>query len=431
MGFRTRNLLLSAGLLLSSPLFAQSGSANNNSDRNDMEALRRWLQDKRMVSVKELGGDLSLSCEVRTEFQDSSEIYNGEELRSDNNGKPPRAWDVEVNIMIDYRTDFTWSNIKLEFDNDMGTFGGTDNKLKLERAYIGGRLISSDTLTLDAELGRRYLSVYDSKLQYASRFDGLLLRLSKAFENIGDFYFTPGVIIVSDKFDHYAYVAELGALQIANTGLYLKYSTVYWYKNISKLLPNRYRYCVAQLLPYYQFYPEWFNKRLIKVYAAGLCNMMAQRLRLPQADPADPAKVLLVDGKPVWKYHSRQNLGWYVGLAMGTVKKAGDWALETTFQWLQAQAVPNWDAGGIGRGNSNRAGLFLLNEDKPVTVDNLTNVKNAVGNGNFYGFEADALYAFTNNLTMEQNIKLSWTLDKDIGPNINYRQWEVEFIYAF
>ncbi len=431
MGFRIRNLLLSAGLLLSSPLLAQSGAASHNPDRNDMEALRRWLQDKRMVSVKELGGDLSLSCEVRTEFQDTSEIYNGKELRSNIDGKPPRAWDVEVNIMIDYRTDFTWSNIKLEFDNDMGTFNGTDNKVRLERAYIGGRLISSDTLTLDAELGRRNLSVYDSKLQFGSRFDGLLLRLSQAFENVGDFYFTPGVIVVNDKFDHYAYVAELGALQIANTGFYLKYSTIYWYKNTSHLLPNRYRYCVAQLLPYYQFYPEWFNKRLIKIYGAGLCNMMAQRLRLPQADPADPSKVLLVDGKPVWKYYSRQNLGWYVGVAMGTVKKAGDWALEATFQWLQAQAVPNWDAAGIGRGNSGRAGLFLLNEDKPASLDNLTTVNNAVGNGNYYGFEADALYAFTSNLTMEQNIKLSWTLDKDIGPSINYRQWEIEFIYAF
>ena len=396
-----------------------------------MEALRRWLQDKRMVSIKELGGDLSLSCEVRTEFQDTSEIYNGDELRKNIDGKPPRAWDVEVNIMIDYRTDRTWANIKLEFDNDMGTMNGTDSKIKLERAYAGGRLIAGDTFTLDAEVGRRYLSVYDSKLQYGSRFDGLLLRFSKAFENVGDFYGTPGVVIVNDRFDHYAYVAEIGALQIANTGLSLKYSNIYWYKDTNRLLPNRFRYCVAQFQPFYQFYPEWFKKRLIKIYAAGLYNMMAQRLRLPMADPADPAKILVVDGRPVWKYFSRQNFGWYAGVALGTIKRAGDWAIEADFQWLQAQAVPDFDATGIGRGNSNRAGLFLLNQDKAPDLANLTNVNNAVGNGNFYGFEIDALYAFTNNLTMEQNIKLSWTLDREIGPDINYRQWEIEFIYAF
>lgn len=431
MSFSTRKFLFSAALLLSSPLFAQSGSAARNSDRDDMEALRRWLQDKRMVTVKELGGDLSLSCEVRTEFQDSSEIYNGKELRTNINGKPPRAWDVEVNIMIDYRTDFTWANIKLEFDNDMGISNATDNKIKLERGYIGGRIISSDTFTLDAELGRRFLSVYDSKLQYGCRFDGLLFRFSKAFENVGDFYATPSVIIVNDKFDHYAYAAEIGALQIANTNLFMKGSAVYWYKDTAKILPNQSRYCVVQILPAYQFYPEWFGKRYIKFYGAALCNVMAQRLRLPVGDPADPDKALLVDGKREWKYFSRQNWGWYVGAALGTVRNAGDWAIEGNFQWLQAQAVPDFDVSGIGRGNSRRTGLFLVNQDKVPTLGNLTTTQNAAGNGNFYGFELDALYAFTSNLTMEQNVKLSWTLDKDIGPNINYRQWEIEFIYAF
>lgn len=431
MSFSSRKYLVAAMCLLASPLLAQSGSAANNTDRGDMEALRRWLQDKRLVSIKELGGDLSLSCEVRTEFQDSSEINNGHEVRNNINGKPPRAWDVEVNVMIDYRTDYTWANIKLEFDNDMGIFNATDNKIKLERAYIGGRIISSDTLTLDAELGRRYLSLYDSKLQYGARFDGLVLRLSKAFENVGDFYVTPGVAIVSDKHDHYAYVTEIGALQVANTGLYLKGSTIYWYKDTSNRFPNRYRYCVAQFLPAYQFFPEWFGKRLIKIYAAGLCNVMAQRFRLPLSDPSDPKKALTVDDKPVWKYFSKQNWGWYVGVALGTVKKGGDWAIEADFQWVQAQAVPDYDATGIGRGNADRWGTFLLDQGGLPILANLTNTQTSVGGGNFYGFEIDGLYAFTSNLTMEQNIKLSWTLDKDIGPNINYRQWEVEFIYAF
>ena len=44
---------------------------------NDFEALRRWLNDKRMVTLKELGGDLSLSGEVRVEFQDGNQTNNG------------------------------------------------------------------------------------------------------------------------------------------------------------------------------------------------------------------------------------------------------------------------------------------------------------------------------------------------------------------
>jgi len=170
MSLNPRNFLLSALLLLSTPLLAQrnNGTSENNPDRNDMEALRRWIQDKRMVTIKEIGGDLSLSGEVRTEFQDTSEISNGVEQRMAN-GKPPRAWDVEVNVMIDYRTDRTWSSIKLEFDNDMGTFSGTTDKIRLERAYAGGRMIASDTFTWDAEIGRRGLStVYLMAVSFAS-----------------------------------------------------------------------------------------------------------------------------------------------------------------------------------------------------------------------------------------------------------------------
>jgi hypothetical protein len=34
---------------------------NDKREESDMEALRRWLQDKRFVSLKEIGGDLSIS----------------------------------------------------------------------------------------------------------------------------------------------------------------------------------------------------------------------------------------------------------------------------------------------------------------------------------------------------------------------------------
>ncbi len=420
MSFFSRKSFFSAALLLSIPLFAQTnnGDAANNPDRNDMEALRRWIQDKRMVTVKEIGGDLSLSGEVRAEFQDASEFKNGLEQRRIGS-KPPQAWDVEVNIMIDYRTDRTWTSVKLEFDNDMGISSGKTDKIRLEKAYAGGRIIAGDTFTWDAELGRRSLgNVYDSKVEFGSLFDGFLLRFSKAFEEIGNFYLTPGLIIVNDNINHYAYVTELGALQVANTGFYVKSSAVYWYKH-NRDVVNKYRYCVLQLLPTYQFYPDWLGKRLIKLYAAGLCNIMAKPLRLPEA---------IVVGEPiVWRTYSRQRFGWYAGFSIGLIKKAGDFAFDTNFQWVQAQAVPDFDATGIGRGNAGGTGLYTVSSS---SIEKTT-ASAAVGNGNYYGFEIDGLYAFTNNLTMEQNIKLSWTLDRDIGPNINYRQWEVELIYAF
>ncbi|MBU6384297.1 MAG: hypothetical protein KGR16_08315, partial [Verrucomicrobia bacterium] len=145
-------------------------------DVDDMEALRRWIRDKRFITVKEIGGDLSLSGEVRTEFQDTNEVKAG--IRQRGKGaattKPQYAWDVEVNLMVDYRTDRTWAAIKLEFDDDMGTSSGTVNRIRLEKAYLGGRIIPGDTFTFDAELGRRYLfNVFDSKLEFSSLFDGV------------------------------------------------------------------------------------------------------------------------------------------------------------------------------------------------------------------------------------------------------------------
>ena len=58
-----------------------------DSSVDDMEALRRWIRDKRLVTVKEIGGDLSISGEVRTEFQDTSEVKDGIRQRGEGAAK--------------------------------------------------------------------------------------------------------------------------------------------------------------------------------------------------------------------------------------------------------------------------------------------------------------------------------------------------------
>lgn len=441
-----RNLICSAILSLNLPLMAQSADVqySDKQHERDMEALRRWLNDKRMVTLRELGGDLSLSGEARVEFQDINQTNNGIQQRGANGatGKPNLAWDVEVNLMLDYRTDFTWSAVKIEFDNDMGTRSGTVDHLKLEKAYLGGRFISKDTLTLDAEIGRRFFgSVYDSKVEFGSFFDGVLARLNKAFQNIGDFYFIPGAFLVDDKTNHYGYVAELGMLRIANTGLGAKISLIDWKKDFpNELKDSRYDFVVQQVTLLYQFAPAWTGRRLVKVYAAGLCNLVADHLELPERYPvAGEAGISLdADGHVIIpktspsyipkKSFGRQNWGWYAGIAVGQLKKAGDFAVEVDYQWVQTQTIPEFDASGIGRGNAASAGFVTTNSNGS---GNYTIVSNAVGSGNYKGFEIDVLYAFTNNLSVQENFKWSTTLDKRIGPNIKYKIFEVEFIYAF
>lgn len=398
------------------PLFGQGDVqfSEKKDTQDDMDALRRWLRDKRFVTLKEIGGDLSISGEVRTELQDTSEVKDGVRQRGAGGAtnRAQYAWDVEVNLMIDYRTDRTWAALKLEFDDDMGVRSGLMDKIRLEKAYLGGRIVAGDTFTIDGEIGRRFLSnVFESKLEFGSLFDGALFRFSKAWPEIGDYYFNTGAFLIDDKTSHYGYVAEMGGLRIGNIGLNLKYSIIDWYKPYANELNNlRYRYVVSQFLASYQMYPTWLGNRLIKFYAAGLCNHLAEGVEQTN--------------------FSKQNFGWYAGVAMGLVKKQFDWAIDCNFQWLQAQGVPSFDASGIGRGNAANVGFYTVANDGDPSSGATTN-RTAVGSTNYYGFEVEALYAFTDNITIQQNYKMSWTLNKSIGPDLRYKQYEVEFIYGF
>lgn len=421
----TRPLLLLSLLLLTSapmtPAFSQAADVQSNQkqDRNDMDALRRWLQDKRFVTLKELGGDLSISGEARTEvqfFNEKSKAQGGTEyikqrgMNAANPDRPNLVWDVEFNLMMDYRTDRAWAAMKLEFDDDMGSRSGTMNRIQLEKAYLGGRIIAGDTFTWDAELGRRFLgNVFDSRVEFRSLFDGLLFRFSKAFLNVGDFYTNLGVFLIDERLNQYGEVAEIGALRIANVGLNMKYSVINWYKPLPNIdVPVRSKFIVNQVLASYQFYPEWIGKRLIKFYGAGLYNPIAERVEQTG--------------------YTKQNWAWYAGVSIGVVKKAYDFAIDANYQWVQAQAIPDGDASGIGRGNTAGVGFYttgISGAGSPTTQ------ATAVGNGNFKGFEVEILYAFTDNITVLQNFKYSNTLDLAIGPDLKYKQWEMEFIYAF
>lgn len=413
------------------PGFAQQadgGTRQREPDAKDMDALRRWLQDKRLVTMREIGGDLSLSGEVRTEFQATTEIRNGEEVRGGGRPRPMFAWDVEFNLMLDYRADRTWASIKIEYDNDMGVRSGTANKIKLEKAFLGARLVAGDTFTMDAEIGRRYLSnVFESKIEFASIFDGALVRFNKAAPSVAEFMAQLGAFVINDRTNHYGFIAEIGGLQIANTGLNLKYSITDWDRPggetesgntaiETQLTDLRFRYLVSQFLASYQFHPGWIGKKLIKFYSAALVNHLAL---------ADPLATVDLFGQP----YGKQNWGWYAGVSIGKLKKKYDWAVDGNFQWVQAQAVPGFDCSGIARGNAGGVGLYTKKNDG--SGGRIASRKEAVGSTNFYGFSLEGGYLFTDNMTLNPSFQATWTLDHDIGPNIMYKQFELEFIYAF
>lgn len=406
-------LMTSLSLLFVS-CFSERNDFGGKQEESDMDALKKWIQNKRLVTVKEIGGDLSFSGEVRCEMQGTHEEKNGIKQRGSHGAthRPTIAYDIEFNLMMDYRTERTWAAVKIEFDNDMGTVSGTMHKLALEKAYFGGRVVPGETFIMDMELGRRNLNtVYDSKIEFSSIFDGLLIKLNKSFEKIGNFYLNSGVFIVNDRNNHYGYVSELGMLRVSNTGLYIKYSIIDWKKHYSNKHPLRelaFNYIDSQLILGYQGeIPKWKNK-FLKVYVAALINHAAKKIPLT--------------------HHKKANWGVYGGVSLGQLRKKGDWALDTNYQIVCAQAVPDFDSAGIKRGNAEDIGFYSYGR---YGLGRPTTSKTAVGGCNYRGWAFEYLYGITNNLTMYQTFQISRTLDCDIGPLIRYYQYEMEFIYAF
>jgi hypothetical protein len=95
---------------------------------------------------------------------------------------------------------------------------------------------------------------------------------------------------------------------------------------------------------------------------------------------------------------------------------------------LAAQAVPDFDEAGVGIGNASGSGFYTTNLNGTGIP---TTRKTAGGQGNWRGFNITLEYLLTNNLVLFQSWNQSITLDTSIGPFRHYKQYEVEFNYAF
>lgn len=417
--FLRRSLCLMATCALSSHSFASTieNSEDRDLDQKDINAVREWINTKRQVTVRELGGALSLSGEVRTEFQSTAEILDGIKQRGhggavlkDHHPLPTNTFDIQVNIMLDYRTENSWCAIKLEFDNDAGIFSGTLNKMKVARAYWGARVIQGKTYTFIVELGRRKMStIVDSKLEFSNFFDGAWFRYEQSLDAIGDLYAHAGVFIINENKNQFGYLGELGILNIADTGFYTKYSLIDWdtKDQHNKVDNQRFDFIVSQVILGYKYLPKKL-KKVVQIYLAGLWNHEARKL-------------------PISNY-KRANWGGYLGFSIGELRKKGDWAFDINYQVLAAQCIPDFDVNGIGFGNAADTGFYTSNIRGGGTFNTR---KDAGGNVNYRGFQMTLDYLLTNQLNIQQSWQQSITLDDSIGPFHRYKQYEIEFIYGF
>jgi len=422
---------------LSSSSAVQDGEDfNRELNERDWDALREFIITKRTIDLQEKACNLTISGDVRTEWRHLTEKAYGRNLRGPHAVDPynhlpisRNDFDIECNLRFDYVCGRAWAVAHLQFDNPAGVIdngvgcpadpdgyhgsGRTDN-LNLKRCYWGYNVYTDSCTRLDIEIGRRRLyDVFDSELEFLSQFDGILAKLNFTWEGVADLYWKSAVFLVDERVNHMAYVTELGALDIMDSGIDLKYSFIHWNKyGINRCFadnPFGFKFQISQVIFKYHLDPDLLDEPA-ELFAGFLINHNRHKTYFTDVTHLSPEEY-----KKLVDRTKNQNLGFYLGFLVGDVVKEGDWSFEAQYQYVQANAIPDNDVSGIGRGN-------VLGESYTAS---------SRGNTNFKGFRFEGLYALTDNLSLDSIIEWSTAIKKNIGGPHNYSKFELEAIYAF
>ncbi len=394
----------------------------------DTKAVEDFINTKRSLTVAEKGGNLAISGDVRAEWEHLHSKIKGTKQRGKGSANlcppsrphapyPTNEFDVEVNLRFDYKNDGTWATLQWQFSDPAGIpsqeyvkhkqskrntlwgSGKLDN-IVLRKAFMGYNVMEQGTSRFDVEIGRRRLyDVFDSKIQFNSFFDGLLLRYVTSFEGMTDFTAKVAAFVIDHTVNHFGYVGELGFLNIADLGLDFKYSLISWEKSGV----NRYNYkhskgndyLNSQLALAYNFSPDMFRHKT-QVYGAYLHNHDAKARKFTD--------------------HKKANKAYYVGAKMGDVRKKSDWSVDASYQWVQAQAIPEQDVSGIGRDNPRKICFGK---------------KKWGGFANYKGYTLGGVYAITDNLTFNLTFSKVHQCQRSIGGKHRSYGLDLEAIYAF
>lgn len=436
------------------------GRGENDVELNerDFDAVADYINSKRTIELQEKACNLAISGDVRAEWAHIKDKVNGIRRRGGGatdctgttrplnpvSGTPngqrigSSDFDVELNLHFDYKCDRSWAVAQLQFDNPMGVkesnkystgqlFGdleGTEfpqtacddvddnapfgsgrcDGICLRKAYFGYNVCADGCTRFDVEIGRRrFYDVFDSRIEFDSQFDGVLLRYATQIDCCSDAYINLAGFVIDERANHFGWAVEAGMLNICDSGFDAKYSFIDWHKkgqNRAGVSNARgWQFEVHQFLGYYHFDDEILCMPA-KAYGAFLFNgIAAQR---PQTN------------------QKKRGHAWYIGALVGEVCREGDWSLDVNYQYVQAQAIPDADVSGIGRDNP-------LGE----TFTQWNTAPNARGNANFKGWRVEGLYALTDNLSLDATFQYARSADTSIGGKLNYSKWKLAAIYAF
>lgn len=425
---------------IAATLAAGDYSTVQEARERDPSAVADYLKSKRAVTLAEKGGNLGISGEVDVEWDSIHTHKHGQRQRGSGTAKltpPPKPhapwatneFNVEVNLMFDYKTEKTWAAIQFQFDNPAGIkristeekhlkdqlkkhhakernilwgTGILDN-IVMRKAYMGLNLLDHGSSRLDIEAGRRRgYDVFDSKVQFENYLDGVLLKYANSFEGWLDLTAKAEAFVIDYTVNQFGYVGEIGLLNIADWGFDFKYSIIDWDTHKHK---NRYghrhargnEFITSQYTVAYHLSPDWIRWPTT-IYGAFLHNSRARH------------------SHHFTRHHKKEDNGWYAGAKMGEVRHKGDWSVEADYQWVQAQAVAENDVSGIGRDNPRKISFYE---------------KRWGGFANYKGYEVDAFYALTDNLTVNAYFDQIRECSHEIGGR--YKSWTFSLaaIYAF
>lgn len=433
-------------------------STEKEAKQRDFEALQEYIKGKRAISVKDKGGNMTISGDIRGEYYYMHAKTQGKDQRGwstrklypnsavnkivrpiskkayQNLGWLPKAayrkgrddlkppigtaeLDVEANLFFEYIAERGWGTIQLQFSNPAGIVetdrkalindsrkalygSGKLNNIVLRKCFGGYNIWEEGTSRFDLEIGRRRLyDVFDSEIQFGSYFDGLTAKLSNSFEGVTDLSVKAAAFVIDYTVNHWGYVGEVGFLNIVDTGVDLKYSLINWDRHMANRWGQRHplggRYTNSQFTAAYNVSPDLISLKT-RLYGAFLINHSAKASH--------------------WTHHLKANKAFYLGFQVGEAVRKGEYAVGLTYQWVQAQAVSERDISGLCR-------------DNPRGISFLT--RRCGGFANYKGWRLETLYALTDNWTLNAHFDRVREENRHIGGEHKSYELYLAAIFAF
>lgn len=415
-------------------------------NENDFEAVKDFVQKKRVSSLQDKIQKLEIGGEVHFEWRYMHEKIRGINIRGHHGEyifvedevmndeiyllgtRLPLSnndFDVEFDLKLKYTEDDAWIGVHVRYDESAGVddngldcdidpqgyhgSGSVDN-INLKQAFIGYNLYQCEDTRCFIELGRRgnLSKVFESEIQFLSRLDGVFLRCQKSPKGIGDIYWQVAGFVVDERVNQFAWATEIGWLNVLDTNFEMRYSFIDWNKYGKNRCftrnPIGFKFMVSQFMMGYE-YENFVCDKSLYLTTGILMNH-------------NPARYTYIND--VKKYIGNRNLGWWAGFSVGDLQDGdiggeNDWSLNFVYAVIQAQAIPDNDVNIIGTGNALHQSFTA----------------NGRGNTNFRGWQANMVYGLTNNVTLLALYERSDCDDKSINGSHEYSCFKLEAVYAF